>query len=200
MWQNICIFGNSIGYGVSDYEKWWWVARLRSYLEQKEYDGYIYNCSISGIDTNNILTRFSHECGVRKGKIIIFATGTNDSLYFGSKDKPNTFLDVFQSNIQELIRQARAFTDTIIFVWLTPIDQFLTRPIPWRTTKYYDEENITSYDSSIRNICIEQSLLYIPMLDVIEKTDLCDGIHPNAIGHEKMFQRIKDFLISHNIL
>jgi lysophospholipase L1-like esterase len=32
------------------------------------------------------------------------------------------------------------------------------------------------------------------MLDLLEDSDLEDGLHPTAGGHEKMFLRIKDFL------
>ena len=30
--------------------------------------------------------------------------------------------------------------------------------------------------------------------DLLNESDLEDGLHPNSIGHEKIFLRVKDFL------
>ena len=61
MEQTICIFGDSIAWGASDLEFGGWVARLRNYLETEKYDSSIYNCSISGDSTQDLLKRFSNE-------------------------------------------------------------------------------------------------------------------------------------------
>jgi len=36
--------------------------------------------------------------------------------------------------------------------------------------------------------------------DLLNDEDLNDGLHPNADGHEKMFNRVKDFLIENKII
>jgi len=38
------------------------------------------------------------------------------------------------------------------------------------------------------------------MGDSLEFSDLEDGLHPNAKGHEKMFQRIRDFLVENKVI
>ena len=38
------------------------------------------------------------------------------------------------------------------------------------------------------------------MYGLLDKEDLEDGLHPNSAGHEKMFQRVKDFLIKNKII
>ena len=41
------------------------------------------------------------------------------------------------------------------------------------------------------NIADEQALTWIDLLDILDpKTDLCDGVHPNTQGYQKIFERI----------
>jgi len=37
------------------------------------------------------------------------------------------------------------------------------------------------------------------MYDLLQDEDLDDGLHPNAQGHKKMFERIKGFLIENDV-
>jgi lysophospholipase L1-like esterase len=200
MRQIICAFGDSITWGACDIEKGGWVARLRGYLENNNFNVWVYNCGVSGANTDKLLKRFKVEALARRPNLIIFAIGINDSQYVNSKDNPRVPLEKFQKNLQELINQAKEFTDQIVFVGLTKVDESKTMPIPWDPIKFYDRENIKLYNAKIKEVCEKNNLLFIEMFDLLNDSDLEDGLHPNSQGHEKMFLRIKDFLLSNNLI
>jgi hypothetical protein len=73
-------------------------------------------------------------------------------------------------------------------------------PIPWSSTEYYDNENIMLYDNELRKISWENNMPYLYMFDLLKDSEMKDGLHPDAIWHEKMFQKIKKFLSENNII
>lgn len=188
--MTICVFGDSITFGASDLEKGGWVERLKIYFAEN-YDTDVYNLGISGNNTEDLLSRVEVETSARKPDIIIFAIGVNDSQYIKSKDNPRIALHTFEQNLVELVKIGQRVASNVIFVGLTPVDELKTKPIPWDIEKYYDTENVEKYNSVIQLICEKNSILFIDMRGVIKKEDLSDGLHPNAQGHEKMFQKIK---------
>lgn len=196
----ICIFGDSISWGEVDSECGGWVARLRNYFETNDHDIDVYNCSVSGNTTDDLLQRFRVEASTREPNIIIFAIGINDSQYIQSKDNPRVNLEKFQNNLAELVNQAKEFTDKIIFIGLTKVDESKTMPIPWDTVKFYDEDNVSKYNSAIKKFVQENKILFIDMIDLLKNEDLEDGLHPNTQGHKKMFEKIKQFLIEKKIV
>jgi|WetSurMetagenome_2_1015567.scaffolds.fasta_scaffold543750_1 lysophospholipase L1-like esterase len=191
----ICIFGASITWGAFDSEKGGWANRLRLFLEKKYQGVDLYNLGISGDTTENVLRRMKNECEARDPDILIFSVGNNDSQYIQSPDNPRTPLEKFKANIRKIIANSRTFTNDILFTRLTGVDESKTMPIPWKTDRYYTNENIVSYSRAIRELCEEEKVLFLDMEGVLEKTDLVDGLHPNSVGHEKMFERVKDFLV-----
>ena len=46
--MTICVFGDSITWGASDYEKGGWVERLKTYLMKNKNDVDVYNLGVSG--------------------------------------------------------------------------------------------------------------------------------------------------------
>ena len=196
----IGIWGDSITYGAGDTEKGGWVARLRFFLDKKGENFRINNRGICGDKTEDLLKRFNGESKAIGPKIIIFAIGTNDSQYVRSRDNQRVPIKKFEKNLRELVKSAKKFTNNIIFLGLVICDDSKTMPIPWKQTKYYENAIIKEYDSKINEICRENKLLFVPMFDLLSKKDLCDGLHPNPKGYEKMFQRVKTFLIKTKIV
>ncbi len=200
----ILIFGDSITYGACDKDDGW-VSQLRKFLDENtpaELEDYflVYNLGISGDNTSKLIERFEVECTARKPEIIIFAIGINDSYYLNSKDNPRVKLTDFQNNLDKLLKIAEKFTKNIIFVGLTKVDESRTMSVVWDSQQYYDNDNINKYDSAIKKFCGENKLKYIPLFDLLDKTDLEDGLHPNSKGHQKISETVKDFLIENKIL
>ena len=203
----ILIFGDSITWGAWD-EEGGWVQRLKKDIDKKviesnfDYYDSIYNVGISGNNTDDLLERFESEAVRRLDEdeetILVFAIGINDSLhYINQPDSPKVPLDRFQSNLRKLIDDAKVFSDTIAFIGLTIVDE---SKMPRKEEKYWANDRIKKYNEVLKNICMESNIPFLEMLDIIDIKDLPDGLHPDSTGHEKMFQRIKEFILSNNIL
>ena len=202
MKQTICIFGDSITWVAVDPENTGWVAHLRRYFETNDdYDIAVYNQGISGDNTDDLLARFKVECIAREPQIIIFAIGINDSQYIKTKDNPRVSLEKFQNNLVELINQAKKFSDKIVFIGLTKVEDEKLMQIPWSTEeKFYDSDNVAKYNAVIEKISSEHNLPFLNLLDLLELSVLDDGLHPNSNGHKKMFLKIKEFLLTNKIV
>ena len=199
--QNICIFGDSIVWGAFDPECGGWANRVRNYFEQNNYEAYFSSMGICGDTTTNLLERFEREAKARGGNIIIFAIGINDARYFRSKDNPELSLERFRGNIEELYLRAARFAEKIVFVGLTNVDDSKTMPGEWDGITFYDNEVIKQYDAAIRTFCKEKNVPFINVFGLLSETDFIgDGLHPSSLGHKKIFEKVKDFLLEHGII
>ena len=52
----------------------------------------------------------------------------------------------------------------------------------------------------LNEIAEKEGVHYIYMYDLLCKEDFIDGLHPNASGHEKIFEKVKDFLIEKKLI
>lgn len=196
MIKHIIVFGDSIAKSDYDGTKNSWVDRLKNISS----DYQIFNFSIDGDTTEGVLERFDNNMGEKKADMIVFAIGINDAVYIQDKKCNQVSLDKFKKNVNILIEKSKQLTNKIIFVGLTSVDENLTKPIPWMKKLYCINEEITKYDETIKKICEKENVWFIGMGDILENSDLPDGVHPNEIGHEKMYQRIKDFLIDKKLI
>jgi len=205
----ICVFGASTTWGAWDTERGGWVQRLRRHFEANEVDdGYIsvYNLGVDGDNTSDLLKRFKFETRQRIKKgwyddiIIIFSIETNDSMYVKSKDGPQISLEKFKNNLKELIKQAEKFTKKVIFSGGLKVEESKTTPVSWDSGLHYTNKNIQKYNQIIKSVCQEHKLLFIDIFDLLDKSDLEDGLHPNSQGHQKIFERVRDFLLKNKLV
>ncbi|PIT92073.1 MAG: hypothetical protein COU08_04435 [Candidatus Harrisonbacteria bacterium CG10_big_fil_rev_8_21_14_0_10_42_17] len=193
--ESLCIFGDSTAWGAWDLEIGGWAKRLWFYIGNREGDDYLelYNLSISGGTTETILERFENEAKIRHADGIIFQTGANDALYISDPNEHLVSPEKFRANVTEIIKRARLITENIIFMGFEDCDESKTMPVSWGSF-YYTNEHLSHYKGIIQDVCSEQG---IPYLDVglLENDEFEDGLHPNAKGHEKIFQRVKEFLV-----
>ncbi|MFH1638235.1 MAG: GDSL-type esterase/lipase family protein [Candidatus Woesearchaeota archaeon] len=202
---NLCVFGDSTVWGAWD-DVGGWVARLRRYLDIKT-DGemIVYNCGVSGDNTDDLLERFETEAKAREPGIIIISIGANDSTINNSRETKGyngIELDKFKWNILQLIKLAGKFTDKIAFVGLMPVDESKTTPLPWNITMSYTNENCKKYNSAVKEAC--KDILFIDLFEEWSKLDykglLDDGLHPNSKGHEVIFETVKESLEKNGLL
>jgi len=189
----ICVFGDSVLWGWGLPFRIGWVNLLRNYIEDKSnFTMNLYDLGIDGETTEGILGRFNVESSARKPDMIIFATGVNDSAYRKTKAHPLVSVGAFEKNIHLLIEKARRFTKNIVFVGLCLGDERLTMPLPASTTgKCFDKENVKIYNDIIKKVCKKEKVLFVDVLDKLTDADFCEGLHPSASGHEKIFKEVK---------
>lgn len=192
---NICIFGDSIVWGAWDKEKAGWANRLSIYYQNNNEENIVYNLGIPSETSTNLIKRIKNECEVREPNTIIIAIGINDALYLKKEEKEQTDINSFEKNIKEIIKISKLYTKNILFVGLTRVNESCTIPISWNDNEMYFNKNIEKYNNKIRQCCFENQIMFIDILDLLATSDLnTDGIHPNEIGHEKIFERITELL------
>lgn len=195
--KNICIFGDSIAYGEWTHHLGW-ADQLQNTLQQKTIESkfalyyFLYNLSIPGNTTEDVLKRFQIEADAREPHIIMFAVGTNDSSCRDNSDTPRVSTERFEENVRALIDQAKHRTRAIVWIGLTGVDE--KRTTPFEAT-YFSNERIGAYDAIVREICAQYHVPHLELFSLLQPEDLGDGLHPNKQGHEKLFQAVHDFLI-----
>ncbi len=210
--SQIFVFGDSIAHGAWD-KAGGWATRLRNIIDKKgfpnkSYDRTLYNLAISGNTSEDLTRRFEFEIRERLSedneRVILFAIGINDSQFVPETKTNKVAIDRFKENIQKLIDLAKKITKKIIFVGLILVNEPLLNPLPWKPESFYRNRDITEYNNSIRVICENNHIDFIDVLDKWKKLryiDLLeDGLHPNTEGHKKIFETLKEYLLSHNII
>lgn len=185
--MDIAAWGDSITYGSCDSEALGWVGRLRKSLPTDDYYQ-LYNFGICGDTTADLLRRFPVELEASKPEKILLAIGINDSKLPGDSAANNVPLDHFTSNLERIIEYAKTVSTDITFIGLTKVAE------EWRSARgsRFLNEEIERYNTTIQTIATEHNLPFIDMLQEIDpKTDLADGLHPNAKGYEKMYEVIR---------
>ncbi len=197
MEETICIFGASTTWGAWDKEKGGWVNRLRLFLEQNDDTVFVYNLGILGDTSKGLLKRIKIESEARNPTLIIISIGENDSA-------KNSYVYVpikeFKNNILETIKIAKTFTDKILLLGTKNVDESKTCPVPWDKTISYTNKDFEEYDKAIKKIAEKESVNYLKMSDLLDIDDLEDGIHPNLNGHQKIFLRVKEFIIKNRLV
>jgi len=156
--MRILVFGDSIAWGAYDQEYGGWTARLHAEYINQGSDVNIYNLSISGDTTTSLLERLEIESKIRNPDVIIFAVGINDAQYLHAKNSLHTPREEFQNNLSDILQIATEFTNEIIFVGLTRVDEAKTRPLARNKNKSYINEHISRYDEIIEILCQDKRL------------------------------------------
>lgn len=176
-------------------EKGGWVNRLWFDVAKREREDYVevYNCSVSGGTTDTILERFESEAKIRNADALIFQTGGNDASY---EHTPGNYLvssEKFKVNLEEIIRRSKKITNNIIFMDLKNCDESKTTPVSWIDI-YYTNKNIQKYSKIMEETCREHGVSFLDLKPLADE-DFDDGLHPNASGHKKIFDQVRDCLI-----
>ncbi len=194
----IIVFGDSIAYGAWD-EEGGWVERLKRYMhrraiERGEYH-LVYNLAISGETSWGILERLEAETASRleegEKSLVILQIGMNDSAL--TSEGPVVQLEEFETNVSDILQQAREIFDEAFVLGLFRVDEERTNPVPWAPL-WYKNERIKAYDEALRRVSEKRGAKFIPLMNLITLEGLADGIHPNSRGHQKIFETTKQAL------
>lgn len=199
---SVIVFGDSISYGTGDKNSGWQNS-LRLYLEKqckaKPCDYLLYNQGIPGDNSKLLLKRFDSECIVRaeakNNTIIVFGIGLNDCLFDNTKKQIAVSVKEYESNLKKLIKKAKKYSNTILFIGLTPCEDL--KSIFWDNV-VYNNKSIKQYNSILKYVCEKEKVEYIDVLPKFEKNTksyLDDGLHPNSKGHKLIYEQIKPFFV-----
>ncbi len=210
MIKKILVFGDSIAFGSNDWVVGGWVVRLKNYFAKTGQFCHVFNLAISGEDSSQIVARIEGEIFPRKSTepekkaLLLVGIPINDTRIINNiEGGPEIDKIKFLENISKIHQIGDRNIDEIVFVGMTGVDE--EKANPWqavveRRIVCWRNDIIEEYNEIAKDYCKQNGLHFIDMLDVLEKTDLPDGLHPNEIGHKKMFVRIKEFLIKQNLI
>ena len=202
----IIAFGDSITQGYYDDEKGGWCNRLSVYEMEKTLKSdfvkgrTVFNLGIPSERSCDLVKRFSSEFGARyeddNEVLTLIAIGVNDSAY--NREKKTNWCDIgeFESNIINIISLSKKY-GKVFLIGIAPINEKILDPMPWLPEYSYLDTEIKKYNNVLKKISKNENVLYISMDGVFGEditTKTVDGIHPNAEGHQLVFERIKDSL------
>ena len=191
----ILAFGDSITFGRGSRPSYSWAELFKKDFEKKDSENVFYNLGVPGDTSKTLLNRIEIESDVRIQKyrensrfVILIMTGTNDTKVMNAKIETKSKL--FKSNYKKIIKKALKYTNDIIIIGLTPVDERKTQPFQ---DKFFSNETILEYNQILREIALENNLKFIDVF-MLEPHDFADGLHPNKKGHKKLYHAIKNEL------
>jgi lysophospholipase L1-like esterase len=187
----ICIFGDSISWGSWDPSGGGWANRLREVgcnrldLSEPDHDwdyAAVYNCGICGDKLADVLRRFDVEAEARQPTVVILAIGINDIPHGDHRGTPP---DDFARGYVELIAKAKRFTQDVILVTPTNVDEA-------RSEHDYRNADISALAEVVEKCAGDAGLPLVKAFGTLTPEDLHpDGLHPGPAGHEKLFRAIE---------
>ena len=200
--KNYIIIGDSITYGIGDFETGGYASMFKKYIVDKDdslvCSNFVHVMGFPGATSKDILSKIDNLLEGLKDNafdnIVILSIGVNDTIYFNGDFKVSK--ENYKSNMKELINKITDKGYELILLGLTRIEL--------SDLGYYNNSNIEEYeqdleiisnnDEVLKELSKDNRIKYIEMKNVLSKDDYIDGLHPNTNGHRKMFERIKDSL------
>lgn len=203
---NYIIIGDSITYGIGDFESGGWTTMFKKYIVNKDdskvCNNYVHVAAFPGATSTDILNKidsilqsFNHK---EFTNTIILSIGVNDTQEFNGNYKNS--IEQYRTNIEKIAICVMNKGFNMIILGLTRIES--DEKFLWKPNKYYDNEIISEYDkdlslilgydTELKEFCKNSRIKYIPMQEVLQKEDFIDGLHPNHNGHKKIFGKILD--------
>lgn len=121
---------------------------------------------------------------------VILSIGINSCKSVNKNIKED--IDVFSKNIIDIISQVKISGCNITVLGIMEVsDDCQCKP-----GVVFDNDIIDLYDEILCDICLNNSVGYVRMRDLLEYDDYIDGLHPNHQGHLKIFKKIKKEILA----
>jgi lysophospholipase L1-like esterase len=201
--MRVLVFGDSIAYGEYD-SQGGWADRLKAfYFEKHVASGVedaeahsIFNVSIPGELVRPLTMRLPRETVTRRSVwghessfAFVFAVGLNDT-FVDDDGAPLSSPQQFMQDLEDLLAVARLFSQHILFVGMTPVDDSDAR------VQNYNCDRIWQFELTLRLFVQKYSLPFVGLYEKLrqynkEEYVFTDGLHPNDEGHRLIFDRVK---------
>jgi lysophospholipase L1-like esterase len=206
--MRIFFFGDNITQGFFESQGGWAQRLANEYHQEtlreldRENPKWIecFNLGVSGDTAEELLGRIGHEIEVREldddENIIVIAIGTNNSILRDNRALMDVY--TFQEVFEKILDTAQKYSDKILCVGLTAVDELLTDPIEQSSTgKQYHNQRLNVFEDTIKQSAGRKEVPFVPIHDVfLEKLNsgeelLSDGLHPNDAGHALIYHSVK---------
>lgn len=199
--MRVLVFGDSIGQGFYDAVNGGWVQQL-----QRDYFGEdiagksevnIINLSVSGHTSNELLSRINSEVVSRMkegiGILTVLAVGVNDS--YEKAGVRRTSEDKFRENINRIIQIAQPHGEVLVLGCSACVEERVN-PTSWDASLTYSNDRLKSYEDILADCADVNGIPFVPLWQETynaqkDKEIMPDGIHPNDIGHEIIYNEVK---------
>lgn len=207
--KHILIFGASTVHGVGAAQGW--ADRLKAKLHgemftsggQRAYE--IYELGISATSLQDMQARFESELKarvperVRREDIyVVFSAGTNDSIAVDEPGHHVRSADDFAALVHSYVHLVKDYTDNILAVGITPVDEAKTMPLA-NGRVYFTNERLGAFEAALQEAAGNEGVRCIPLHGQVASdwagTALYeDGLHPNDAGHEWIAAQVEPVL------
>lgn len=205
--NNYIIIGDSIVYGIGDYEYGGWAEIFKRFIvgqdDSKICNNFVQIAGFPGATSNDIANKIDSILDTYQhnsfNNIVILSIGVNDTQCFNGDYKVSK--ENFKRNIEVIAKKVANRGLKLIILGLTRIE--IDR-LEFKPNKFYDNTNIDEYDkdlkiilendNTLKELCIANKIQYVPMQDVLQVEDFIDGLHPNTQGHMKIFEIVKGII------
>ncbi len=199
----IMIFGASTTHGNWD-SMGGWSDRIRLHVIKKILDnptkflGHVFNLGVPGDMSSDLLKRIGPEIKARlfyPETIILVSVGTNDSKINYADKKAVISDEEFENNQEKLVRIVKKYSQKILFLGFNPVDEKRTNP--WRDNAYLNER-LEKFNNIVKSVCEKNNIEFLNIFKLFDSNDylkyIYDGLHPNSLGHEKIFNLVRPFI------
>lgn len=197
------IFGASTTHGNWD-SMGGWSDRIRLHVIKKILDnptkflGHVFNLGVPGDMSSDLLKRIGPEIKARlfyPETIILVSVGTNDSKINYADKKAVISDEEFENNQEKLVRIVKKYSQKILFLGFNPVDEKRTNP--WRDNAYLNER-LEKFNNIVKSVCEKNNIEFLNIFKLFDSNDylkyIYDGLHPNSLGHEKIFNLVRPFI------
>ena len=203
--MKVFLFGASVAAGVKD-DQGGWAKRLHAQINQANIetksDCKFFNLAVSGYSTEDIIKSFTDKVNAHHDGVepcaVLFAIGTNDSQWLVHENRERFTPEEFRENLEKLLLLARQKTQKIGFVGLTPIQEDVISPKPWKKDRAYICKRVETFNNVLREFCRENKLFFVDNWKDWTSQDystwIHDGLHPNTEGHARIAANVRPLL------
>jgi len=204
--MRIIIFWDSISEWYWDFEKWGWPQRLKTHFWKKSgYDTQVISFWISAHTTSHLKTYIKdffdpvakRQADKYKESVVIIAIWINDSAVSVESWKNQVDFSVFQDNIAEISEflKSEELIKRVIFLENINVIETIINNSEVTDEYYFYNSEISRYNRFLEENALKNNFEFLKMFWSMSETDLgIDGLHPNSNGHEKIYQRVKNYL------
>lgn len=176
---------------------------LKTFFWKKNwYEKMVMNYWISAYTSDNVLKVFDsffnwvskRESGKEKESIVVIAIGINDCSFNRVDNQARVWEIRFRKNIESLIYKCKSnsLVKEVVFIGNINVDEGRINDNEGDNL-FYNKE-IEKYNKILQDQCLDNKIKYIDVFWIMEMEDLEDWLHPTTKWHEKIFERVKEYL------